>query len=53
MSNAEIVWGAVTIMFIAFQCVVLRLDISDLKDKINDLEFKLDHREPTGAERSE
>lgn len=44
MSIAEMVWGGATIFFMAFMCIVLRFDISNLKDKISDLEFKLDHK---------
>ena len=31
-------------IFIAIQLVVLSFEISNLKDKINDLEFKIDHK---------
>lgn len=37
-------WGLIIWVFLILQYVVLLFEIGDLKDKIKDLEFKLDHK---------
>lgn len=34
MITADMAWGTAIILFIAFQCIVLRFDIEDLKDNM-------------------
>ena len=40
-----IIWAWATIMiFLAIQQIILLFEIGNLKDKIKDLEFKLEHK---------
>jgi len=37
-------WGLTILVFLGIQQIILLFEIGNLKDKINDLEFKIDHK---------